>query len=75
MVAALAMLGDVAAGLGDVRVADQEQMLHYLSMQRIQAIGANTPSPAKIALEQPQRVLLLQICKPGKLRQPIVARL
>jgi hypothetical protein len=75
LVAALAMLGDVAAGLGDMRVSDEEQMLRYLSMQRIQAIGANTPSSAKIALEQPQRVLLLQICKPGKLRQPIVARL
>lgn len=69
------MLGDVAAGLGDVRVSNEEQMLRYLSMQRIQAIGANTPGSAKIALEQPQRVLLLQICKPGKLRQPIVARL
>jgi hypothetical protein len=34
-------------------------MLRYLSMQRIQANGANTPSPAKIALEQPQTLLLL----------------
>lgn len=50
-------------------------MLCYLSMQRIQADGVNTPSPTKIAPEQPQAVLLQSGMQAQELRRPMVARL
>jgi hypothetical protein len=49
------------------------ELLRYLSMQRFQANGGNTPSSAKIALEQPQTVLLLSNMQAQELRQPIMA--